>query len=182
MPRIFLIRHGEARKGPHIIDPALTPLGKQQSQLLADNLAAEVPVSLISSPMLRARQTAEPLAETWQRGVTIETAVTEIPSPLNQSLDQRGPWIRSLLNKEWTQLEPHQREWRAGIMAFLHSLQDDAAIFCHFMVINSVVAQIRGDSRIKQFRPDYTSMTELALDDRGLRLVQLGRSRDSDIR
>ncbi|KUJ81653.1 histidine phosphatase family protein [Microbulbifer flavimaris] len=182
MPRILLIRHGEALKKPSISDPALTPLGEEQSRQLAKNLSSEPPVSLISSPMQRARQTAEPLAEAWQQPVAIEPLVTEIPSPLDLPASQRGPWIRGLLDKEWHQLEPHQQEWRAEIIAYLQGLQSDTAIFCHFMVINSVVAKIREDSRIRQFRPDYTSITELSLDEHGLRLVRLGRCRDSQIR
>ncbi|AOS97478.1 bifunctional RNase H/acid phosphatase [Microbulbifer aggregans] len=182
MPRILLIRHGEALKKPSITDPMLTPLGEEQSRQLAENLATETPVSLISSPMRRARQTAEPLAATWQRQVTIEPVVTEIPSPLELPSSERGTWIRGLLDKEWHQLDPHQLEWRLAIMDYLRGLEEDTAIFCHFMVINSVVAEVRGDSRIRQFRPDYTSITELSLEKRRLRLVRLGRCRDSNIR
>ncbi|WP_237065954.1 histidine phosphatase family protein [Microbulbifer guangxiensis] len=182
MPRILLIRHGEALKKPSISDPVLTPLGEEQSRQLAADMADEAPLSLVSSPMQRARQTAKPLAESWQQQVIIEPLVTEIPSPLDLPLSERGPWIRGLLEKEWHELAPHQLEWRAGIMDFLHELEADTAIFCHFMVINSVVASIRRDSRIRQFRPDYTSVTELSLEDSELRLVQLGRCRDSILR
>nr|WP_255775721.1 histidine phosphatase family protein [Microbulbifer sediminum] len=174
-----MIRHGEAAKVAGVEDPALTALGHRQATALAQTMGVNPQFALVSSPKSRARQTAEPLARRWGREISIESAVNEIPSPLDLPLAERGPWVRSLLDAEWNQLEPHQLQWRKDIMQYLQNLQQDTAVFCHFMVINSVVAYTRESAEICQFRPDYTSVTELAITSRGLELVRLGRDRDS---
>lgn len=176
-----MIRHGEAAKGPTIPDPELTESGRKQAEKLARDLALARPVTLVSSPKIRAQQTAEPLAEAWQRPVLLETAVTEIPSPRGMPLSERAQWIRALLDRDWDENDMKQRHWRHGIVQCLLGLEEDTAVFCHFMVINSVVAHIRGDRRIQQFRPDYASVTELRLHGGALELVQLGEERRSRI-
>ncbi len=181
MTKILLVRHGEAAKGPTIPDPELTNLGNKQAEKLARDLARTTPLTLVSSPKVRARQTAQPLAELWQRPVLLEAAVTEIPSPKGMPLSERTQWIRALLQSDWDENDIRQRNWRRDIVQYLLGLEEDTAVFCHFMVINSVVAHIRGDRRIQQFRPDYASVTELRLDGDALELVRLGREKRSRI-
>ncbi|WP_323847257.1 histidine phosphatase family protein [Microbulbifer magnicolonia] len=181
MTKILLVRHGEAAKGPSTPDPALTALGQEQAEKLARQLAESQPLSLISSPKMRALQTAQPLADLWQCPVNIEEAVTEIPSPEGIPLSQRGQWIRSLLDRDWDAQDTNQMAWRRGIVDYLLALREDTAVFCHFMVINSVVAHIRHDRRIQQFRPDYASVTELRLEGNRLELLRLGEERRSHI-
>lgn len=181
MIKVLLIRHGEAAKNQQVSDPTLTDLGHRQAKALAEQFGSRPSLDLVSSPMARARQTAQPLAARWQKEIIVEPKVTEIPSPLGLSAAQRGEWIRGLLDQQWDQLEAHQLEWRQQIMEFLQGLQQDSAVFCHFMVINSVVAHLQDDLRIKQFRPDYTSITELRLNNGTLELVQLGANRSNRI-
>ncbi|SDK71407.1 histidine phosphatase family protein [Microbulbifer yueqingensis] len=181
MTKILLIRHGEAAKAPGVADPPLTERGLEQAEALAHVLGSGPRFHLVSSPKSRARQTAEPLAQLWQREIAITGDVTEIPSPPDLPLTERGQWIRSLLVAQWSQLQPHQLLWREGVIDYLSGLQQDTAVFCHFMVINSVVAHIRGASDICQFRPDYTSITELELRKGRLLLTRLGREKDSRI-
>ncbi len=65
--RLYLIRHGqsagnaEGRFGGHSATP-LSPLGLQQAELTAQLLAKEKISAIYSSDLLRAMQTAEPLA------------------------------------------------------------------------------------------------------------------------
>lgn len=181
MTKILLVRHGEAAKGAAIPDPELTELGHRQAQDLARRLAPQNPYALVSSPKLRARQTALPLSKTWQRPIREEASVTEIPSPEHIVLAERLQWIRALLVSEWDRDDPQQRNWRDGITRYLLQLEEDTAIFCHFMVINSVIAYIRGDSKVQQFRPDYTSVTELKLAGDRLEIVRLGKEKTSRI-
>lgn len=181
MARILLVRHGEAAKGPGEADPALTELGHHQAQELARQLASARPCDLVSSPKLRAQQTAQPLAEKWRQPIEIEESVIEIPPPVGLPLNERGNWIRTLLDSDWDDTDLRIAGWRRGTMDYLLRLQRDTAIFCHFMVINSIVAQIRGDRRIQQFHPDYTSVTELALDRGRLTIRQLGREKRSRV-
>jgi phosphohistidine phosphatase len=60
--RLFLVRHAEAAPGePDALRP-LTPAGRALARELADRLAAEELDAVLSSPLLRARQTAEQIA------------------------------------------------------------------------------------------------------------------------
>ncbi len=60
--RLFLVRHAEAAPGePDALRP-LTPAGQAAARELAGRLAAEDLAAVLSSPLLRARETAEQIA------------------------------------------------------------------------------------------------------------------------
>jgi phosphohistidine phosphatase SixA len=60
--RLFLVRHAEAAPGePDELRP-LTPGGRAVARELAGQLASESPDAVISSPLLRARETAGEIA------------------------------------------------------------------------------------------------------------------------
>ena len=60
--RLFLVRHAEAAPGePDALRP-LTPAGQAAARELAERLAAEHLDAVLSSPLLRARETAEQIA------------------------------------------------------------------------------------------------------------------------
>jgi len=61
--RLFLVRHAEAAPGePDELRP-LTPAGRRAARELGARLAAERPEAVVSSPLLRARETAAAIAE-----------------------------------------------------------------------------------------------------------------------
>ena len=65
--RLYLVRHAEAARGePDELRP-LTPAGRQQARELAARLAAEgvEADAVFSSPLLRARETADQLARAF---------------------------------------------------------------------------------------------------------------------
>jgi phosphohistidine phosphatase SixA len=69
--RLFLVRHAEAAPGePDELRP-LTPAGRAVARDLGERLASERPDAVISSPLLRARETAEQIARA--AGLTAET-------------------------------------------------------------------------------------------------------------
>lgn len=71
MTRVYVVRHAEAAPGePDELRP-LTAAGRDQAFALAAELAAARPDAVISSPLLRARETAAPIAEA--AGLTVET-------------------------------------------------------------------------------------------------------------
>jgi phosphohistidine phosphatase SixA len=60
--RLFLVRHAEAAPGePDELRP-LTPAGRAVARDLGERLAAEQLDAVVSSPLLRARETAEQIA------------------------------------------------------------------------------------------------------------------------
>jgi len=61
--RVFLVRHAEAAPGePDALRP-LTATGRATARSLGKQLAAERPTAVISSPLLRARETATHIAQ-----------------------------------------------------------------------------------------------------------------------
>lgn len=82
---IVLIRHGEpewVRDGLTIVDPPLTDRGRRQAELLADWLRAEHFDEVLVSPLVRARQTAQPLLEALGREEVIDPWLEEIRDPV----------------------------------------------------------------------------------------------------
>lgn len=61
--RVYLVRHAEALPGqPDDLRP-LSPAGAEQARLLGERLARVSPRVVLSSPLLRARQTAAAIAK-----------------------------------------------------------------------------------------------------------------------
>jgi phosphohistidine phosphatase len=61
--RLFLVRHAEAAPGePDDLRP-LTPAGREHARTLGATLATERPEAVLTSPLLRARETAAAIAE-----------------------------------------------------------------------------------------------------------------------
>ena len=179
MARIYLVRHGEASdyEGP---DPGLSESGAQQARLVAERLAQIVdkPIALVSSPLRRARETAEPLAARWSSSVLVADAVRELPSPGTGS--ERRAWLRAALRSTFAELGEQQRDWRSAILAYLGQLTSDTAVFTHAVVINAVVGHLRNDDRVLAFVPANTSITIVDVDDGHLTLVERGAARDGD--
>ena len=67
MTRLFLIRHAEpaAGWGGDALDPGLSHLGREQARAAAQALLAIRPLEIVSSPMLRCRETGEATLIDW---------------------------------------------------------------------------------------------------------------------
>ncbi len=60
--RVFLVRHAEAAPGEPDELRRLTGAGRDAARALGKRLAAEDPTAVVSSPLLRARETADLIA------------------------------------------------------------------------------------------------------------------------
>ena len=93
MTELIFLRHGETdwNRQPRFqgqIDVTLNAMGELQAARLAARLGAEPPVDLFfSSDLLRARQTAAPLASAWQRTVQTLPALREQSFGVLEGLD-----------------------------------------------------------------------------------------------
>ena len=82
---IVLLRHAEpewVRSGLNVDDPPLTMRGGDQARLAAERLAAETFDEVLVSPLVRARQTAEPLLAATGRELVVEPWLEEIRNPV----------------------------------------------------------------------------------------------------
>jgi phosphohistidine phosphatase len=75
--RLFLVRHAKAAPGSPDELRALTRKGREQARELGERLAAEQPEAVLSSPLLRARETAEAIA----RAAGVELRVDDRLAP-----------------------------------------------------------------------------------------------------
>ena len=185
MAKIHLVRHGEAAAGfgTHK-DPGLSELGQKQAEsvahLLATTLVENGPVTVFSSPLARAYQTAEPLATQWQKDILIEKRVAEIPSP-SDDLNARAAWLQKAMQGTWSELAPEFVQWRQDLVACLLELQEDCIMFSHYVAINAAVGAAQNDDRMRVFAPDNCSVTTLVTSDGKLSVVELGRTAETKI-
>ena len=177
---LYLIRHGKpAAAWGHEDDPGLDQTGHAQARAVARRLMAlpdaERPRAVISSPLRRCRETAQPLADALGVAVEIEPAVGEIPTPAALGLAERPAWLSSAFTGAWAEIDGDidYEAWRKGVAEAV-SQRRDAAIFSHFVAINAVLSVITGDNRVIGFRPDHTSIATLAVADGALSLVARG--------
>jgi phosphohistidine phosphatase len=92
--RIHLCRHAQAAPGDPDELRELTPKGMEQARSLGERLAAlpEPPVVVLTSPLVRARQTADAVAEAL--GVTAEPRDELLPGASVSSLRRAVASVR----------------------------------------------------------------------------------------
>jgi broad specificity phosphatase PhoE len=175
MVKLYLVRHGRAEAGfGESMDPGLDALGREQAQEAAAKLVALGPLRILSSPLMRAQQTAAPLAALWNATPVIEPAVAEIPSPKGMSLEERVTWLRKLMAGAWREAPRDLAEWREHCVATVAAVPRDTVIFSHYVAINVIFGAATGDDRVVAFSPDNCSITIFETDGARLRLVDKG--------
>lgn len=183
MPHLYLIRHGKpatvwGQGGDD--DPGLDEQGLAQAIAARDALLArpalERPKRVVSSPLRRCRETAQPLAEALGVQVEIDPVVGEIPTPANLAPEQRSGWLKHVFQSRWSEIDGDvdYQGWRHAIARSLRA-RGDTAVFSHYVAINAVMSHLEGHDRVLAFRPDHASITVLETDGEELRLVEKGR-------
>ena len=183
---LILVRHGlpvrrEVVEGP--ADPELSVEGHDQSARLASYLATESIDAIYSSPMKRAVQTAEPLAQTTGLPISIVDDVAEYDRLSNEYIpieelraanDER--W-QKLLTGEWQSDSDTLESFRNRVISSLEQLISQHAsqrivVTCHGGVINQYLAHILGIATERGFfYPQYTSIHRVVASQNGLRSV-----------
>jgi len=174
MALIYLVRHGKAAGSfTDDMDPGLDELGRSQAIQAATKLHQHLPLTLLSSPLKRAQETATLLANAVQQSVGIEDRVAEIPSP-GLSLTARGPWLQSVMSGRWSEQSDDLKAWQQALCQCLIEIETDTVIFSHFVAINAAVSWATGSDKVLVFKPDNGSITifdntgdQLALIERG---------------
>ena len=178
---IFLVRHGEAAASwGQDPDPGLSTLGEQQAvattKLLLPRMGSNV--ALVSSPLLRAQETAQPLAQSLGLDISIDDAFREIPAPV--PLGDRKTWLRGFMQQSWCDQPEELLKWRDSAREQLLELKTPTVVFTHFLVLNAIVGSILGHAETLYFWPDNASITHLALQRDGtLELLSLGAQMDT---
>jgi len=178
---VRLVRHGAAAAAySEHTDPGLSSDGRTQAAAVAEGLALLGSQLVVSSPMARARETAAPLAERWQREVLVEPAVSEIPSP-GLSPAQRGPWLQALMAGTWSDASSEIRAWRDAIAATVLALDVDAVVFSHYVAINAAISVALDTDTPRCRHLDHCSVTVFDTTGGVLRLVEAGTEAETRI-
>ena len=119
--KLYFVRHGESeantlrvisnRESPF----GLTALGKQQAIILADRLK-DIPITAIfSSPILRARETAEILAQSFHLPYQITKALREYDCGILEDKSDEDSWkLHHEIAEDWTLHHNHLRKPEGG--------------------------------------------------------------------
>jgi broad specificity phosphatase PhoE len=183
MSRIYLIRHARpsATWDGDDDDPGLDEVGRGQAEAAAQALLAlpaDVrPTRVVSSPLRRCRETAQPFADAIGAKLEIDPMVGEIPTPKGLGLAERGPWLRKAFTGNWADIKGDldYDAWRRGVAGAVAS-RPGAAVFSHFVAINAVLTTLSGEAQVIAFRPDHASISTFELDGGGaLKLIERGR-------
>lgn len=110
--RIQLVRHGESEGNVAAtlqgcrLDTPLSARGRRQAESLAIRLQAEDVDTVVSSPMMRAKETAEIIAAPHGLGITLDTDLVEF---------DWGTWTGRLLDEEMErEVAGLRARWRSG--------------------------------------------------------------------
>lgn len=180
MPRVYMIRHGRPAStwGGDDLDPGLDEAGRTQAEQAAEALLAraEPPLRIVSSPLRRCRETAEPLARALGVSLEIDPRVGEIPTPAALAHEERPGWLRKAFGGLWREIEGDldYDVWRTEVARAV-AAYEGAAVFSHYVAINAAVSAATSDERVMGFRPDHCSITTFEPRDGGLILVAKGR-------
>jgi 2,3-bisphosphoglycerate-dependent phosphoglycerate mutase len=176
---LLLIRHAEPVRiapgsSPAPADPGLTDRGRVQAMRLASWLDDEPLDALLSSPLRRARETAELVGNTL--GFDVETvdglmeydAHADSYIPVEELRETHDHHWRAMIEGRWEELggEPPD-QFQARIVPCVDEVigrfpGGRVAAVCHGGVINVYLAALLGLERHLWFEPGYTSITRVA--------------------
>jgi broad specificity phosphatase PhoE len=175
MARIYLVRHGKAEAGfGENMDPGLDAAGRSQAEAVGQRLAPVGPLTILSSPLRRAQETAIPLAKLWDVTPVIEHAVAEIPSPKGMNLEERVVWLRKVMGGSWSDVTPELAQWRKHCIATVAALTQDTVIFSHYVAINVLVGGATKTDLVTSCSPENCSVTIFETDGQTLTLLEKG--------
>jgi len=179
--RLILVRHGRPNEIDSAApgDPSLNADGWRQAQAVSKLLAEEGITRIVASPMRRARETAQPLAERLGLDVDLVAGWAEADRGAHryrstETLRAEGgeAWARFLADPiRYLGAEPEA--FRAGVVAALEATtagEDRAArvvVFTHGLPVNVVLAHALGLDSVTTFLVGYGSVTRLRRRDRG---------------
>lgn len=196
MSLIYLVRHGRAAAGwDTAADPPLDDLGREQAAATAAKLVVRLQdakwsvfdVDVVTSPLLRCRETAAAFEAVTGTTAKVESRIAEIPSPNGVAMGDRVTWLRRAMQGTWAELISRDgdayHEFRDTLTAWARSVRRDTIAFSHFVAINALIGVAIGDDRLVIRSVDNASVTVLEVGaDGSLVLVEGGAEANTLIR
>jgi probable phosphoglycerate mutase len=183
---LLLVRHAlpirrELVEG--IADPELSESGLRQAEHLAQYLSSESIDAVYSSPLQRARQTAEPIASSRRLPLTIEDGLAEFDQnspeyiPVEELKAANDPRWQAMVDGTW-ESDESEAAFRSRTIGAIESIIDRHAgqrvvAACHGGVINLYLGHVLGlpESTRGFFYPNYTSIHRIAAASSGERSI-----------
>lgn len=174
MTELLLVRHGLPVSG--VVQPGLSPEGAEQARRLGAWLAGEDVDVLVTSPMHRARETADTIAERMAREVDaviddLREWDTDMPPTAYTAIEEMGPTnprAIAIAEGRYDDFVPELdrdgfRRRVAGCLAELFERWPVGRIVavCHGGTINAMVGGVLQIPALFWFNPGYTSVTRL---------------------
>jgi 2,3-bisphosphoglycerate-dependent phosphoglycerate mutase len=177
---LLLIRHGlpvriDDAGGP--ADPALSEEGREQARRLAGwyGDGTEPIDAVYTSPLLRARQTAEPLAEATGHQVVVDDELAEFDRgfhfyvPLEELKAAGDPRYKEIMSGTWEtgeEVEVDPETFRQVVVGAVERViagnpGGRVAVVCHGGVVNAYASHVLGIPSILFFNPGYTSVSRI---------------------
>jgi probable phosphoglycerate mutase len=171
---LIIVRHAlplrvEKISGP--ADPELSNEGRLQAEALGSYLSHESVDAVYSSPLLRATQTAAPLANRLGIGIQVADGVAEWDRnsseyiPMEEMQATNHPKWQAMMRGEWVSDEDQEVFYarvRSAFDAIIARHQSErVVVVCHGGVINYYISHILGMPSTQFFYPQYTSIHRL---------------------
>lgn len=180
---LIIIRHGlplrVEKKDNTPADPGLSETGIKQAEKLGQWLKNETIDAIYSSPMKRARMTAEPLAKLKGIEVNIDPGLAEFDVQSSKYVPMEE--LRETDYELWKDLVTGGFEARYDMEAFRQKVLGSlnrisaenkgkrVAIICHGGLINNFAAHVLGIDKYFFFAPEYTSINRFLVARSGLK-------------
>ena len=184
---LIIVRHGRPVRiegADGIADPELAPVGLKQAEAVADCLQALEIDLVVSSPLLRARQTAAPLLKRLSLDAQIIADLAEIDRDSDTYVPMEE--LKSSGGEEWQSIidDPDSMHGDVDIdasadrvhAAFEKIISDNAGktvvVFCHAMVTMCFLQRMLGYDDKYGIRIDYASVTHVQASRNGARSIR----------
>jgi broad specificity phosphatase PhoE len=169
---LIIVRHGKPKVEPGNNDPVLTDAARVQAERVGHWLRRENIERVISSPMRRAIETAEPTSRILGLELEVRDGLAEVgrfgPGYRGIEALRKDPagWAK-FMDDPITFLGGDPVTFKQGVLDAVAALLDDRtdakiAVFAHGIPINVVLSHILGLKRVSHFLPDYCSLTRVA--------------------
>lgn len=178
--RLHLVRHGEVDEAYHEvfggqIDMELSPNGHEQAKRLAKFLADRHFDRIYRSPMVRVRQTAEPLLDALGREAEVIDDLREVDfgvwtgykwQEIREKFDADAEdWLLHLENNDIAEAESMDG-YRSRIQGSLERMMEEGAgqdllVLCHGGVIRMLLSLLFEESfsKMDRYEVDFASLT-----------------------
>ena len=172
--QLLLIRHAlplraESADGSPV-EPGLSAQGRSQARQLAESLRGEPIEALYASPMRRARETAQALAEALALEIRVDADLVELDHlsdvyvPLEELKASDYPRWQALVQQGGLYADVDLPAFRRQVTRAIERIiaahaGSRVAVACHGGVINAWTSQLLGVEELFVFEPAYTGVS-----------------------